>query len=447
METRNWCHAKWIATCSVLLVVLALLGCSSQAESFAPPAIASPVSGNPGGSGAQAPQLPQPDDPPDTASSPTQQLATPSETPAAIALNGTLTPTAGSELGATQVMSSTPSPSPTPIPTPSPTPLPTLRQLTTGGCCTQPSWSPDSEQVLYIDKPAPNVPVGIWGVDVMQPNPTPQLITERIAFYTEDLTYRIELSQDTTVIERLARPLTEIGTGPSAGTVSARWTVPTGGRPVSFSPERKRIAWQVSNEDLPFERRTTQIWVANLDGSDARSVATLPRGGLSGWISDDVLLLNGRETLQTREQVLYTFSLTDGRTTELVRAERLRGGLMSPDRAWLAYYIALDEDPAQNGLWLVRSDGEDRRRLDPELFGSYQWRDSRRLLIIPFRPEATFHEIWELDVETGETRRLIDPEITSFKVANGDWIVSPDGRYAAYVESRDRNIWLLTLMD
>jgi Tol biopolymer transport system component len=203
----------------------------------------------------------------------------------------------------------------------------------------------------------------------------------------------------------------------------------------------------VSDEDLPSERRTTQVWVANLDGSDARSVTTLPRGSLSGWISDDVLLLSSRESLQSREQVLYTLSLTSGHVTELVRAERLRGGLLSPDGAWLVYLIALNEDPAQNGLWLVRTDGSVRRKVDRELFGAYQWRDTRRLLVIPFRSEAVFHELWELDVETGEARRLTNPESTSFKIANGDWAVSPDGRHVVFVENRDRNLWVLTLAD
>jgi Tol biopolymer transport system component len=287
--------------------------------------------------------------------------------------------------------------------------------------------------VLFIDKPAPDAPVGIWGVDVTQPDPTPELVTERIAFYTADMAFLVELSEDTTVIERLAD--------------GARWMVPAEGRSVSISPGRTRIAWQVSDGDLPFERRVTQVWVANLDGTDAQAVATLPRGGFSGWISDDVLLLSGRESLESREHVLYTFSLTSGRQTELVRAERLRGGLLSPDGAWLAYYVALDEDPAQNGLWLVRTDGSERQQLDRDLFGAYQWRDAGRLLIIPFRPEAISHELWELDVNTGETRHLTDPDVTLFKIAKGDWAVSPDGRHVTFVESRDHNIWLLTLMD
>jgi hypothetical protein len=379
MATNIQRRAKWVAVCA-LFVALAVIGCGPQTE----PA-------NPAGSSSQALQPSRPADPPSAA------------------------------------------PSPTPEPSPSPTPAPALRQLTRGGCCAQSFWSPDSRQVLFIDKPAPDAPVGIWGVDVTQPDPTPELVTERIAFYTADMAFLVELSEDTTVIERLAD--------------GARWMVPAEGRSVSISPGRTRIAWQVSDGDLPFERRVTQVWVANLDGTDAQAVATLPRGGFSGWISDDVLLLSGRESLESREHVLYTFSLTSGRRTELVRAERLRGGLLSPDGAWLAYYLALDEDPAQNGLWLVRTDGSERQQLDRDLFGAYQWRDAGRLLIIPFRPEAVSHELWELDVNTGETRHLTDPDVTPFKIANGDWAVSPDGRHVTFVENRDRNIWVLTLSD
>jgi Tol biopolymer transport system component len=159
------------------------------------------------------------------------------------------------------------------------------------------------------------------------------------------------------------------------------------------------------------------------------------------------LLLSGRETLQSEEQVLFTLSLIDGRRLELARGKRLRGGLLSPDGSWLVYMIALDEDAQQNGVWLVGTDGSGQRKLEDDLFGAYQWRDAQRLLIIPFRPQATSHEIWQLNVETGQARRLTDPEHTPFKIANGDWSVSPDGRYVVFVESRDHNMWLLRLPD
>lgn len=304
---------------------------------------------------------------------------------------------------------------------------------------------------MFIDKPGPALPTGIWAVDLAELKPKPKLLTEQIAFYTADLNFRIELRPDATIIERLSTPLT--GKEPSAETdmnpvpAGTTWAVPSQGQPISISPNHKRVAWQVSNEDLPFERRITQVWTANFDGSDAQVVAELPRGGIGGWISDDVLLLSGRESLEDREQILFTLSLINGHRVELARGTRLRGGLLSPDGEWLAYFVALDEDLAQNGLWLVRSDGSTRRKLEPELFGAFQWRDAKRLLIAPFRPDALSHEFWELDAETGQTRQLTNPEITTFKIANGDWIVSPNGQYVAFVNSGDHNIWVLRLPD
>jgi Tol biopolymer transport system component len=276
-------------------------------------------------------------------------------------------------------------------------------------------------------------------VDVTKPAAEAELVTERIAFYTADMAYLVDLDADTTTIERVADP--------STGQDGTRWTVPAGGRPISISPGRKRIAWQVSDENLSFDRRTTQVWVASLDGGDPRGVTTLTRGGLGGWISDDTLLVSGRDSIESQEQVLYALSVAGDRVTELARAERLRSGLLSPDGAWLVYSVTLNQDPTQNGLWLVRTDGTNQRRLDRRLFGSYRWRDSNRLLIVPLQPGAEFHELWELDVETNEARRLTNTEVTPFKIANGDWTVSPDGKHMAFVESRDDNIWLLTLPD
>ena len=71
--------------------------------------------------------------------------------------------------------------------------------------------------------------------------------------------------------------------------------------------------------------------------------------------------------------------------------------------------------------------------------------EEERLLIVPFKPGAEFHELWELDPAAGQAVRLTDPATTPFKIANGDWRVSPDGRRVAFVESRDRNIWVIEL--
>ena len=438
---------KALCACA-LLAILVATGCATQ-----------PVPVNPApGSGIAVD--------PDSAAPLNSQASQLADLPTATLVPTRVPPTPRPSLPPSPTPTDTPVPSPTPtdtpIPSPTPTPIPTLRQLTQGNCCTQPFWSPDSRQVLFIDKPGTDLPTGIWGLDITQPEPTPELLTERIAYYTPDLTLRTELNEDSTIIERLDSPLSSPETGGLAGTDSLSdtqssaqtsptsdtiWEVPSEGQPVSVSPGQKRITWQKSDYDLPVERRTTQIWVANLDGSAPQMVAELPRGGFSGWISDDVMLLSGRESREAQEQVLFTLSLVDGKQAELARGKRLRGGLLSPDGAWLAYFVALDEDLAQNGIWLVRTDGSERYKLVRDLFGAFQWRDAHRLLIIPFRPEAPSHEIWEFDADTEQERRLTDPDITPFKIANGDWAVSPDGRHVAFVESGDRNIWLLGLPD
>ena len=309
-----------------------------------------------------------------------------------------------------------------------------LQTLTQPGCCTQPAWSADSTRVRFIDKPDADTPAGIWEVNVETIGSGPQQFADGVAFYSPGYEFRITIDGTSTRIERVKD--------------GSEWTIPNGGRPVSISPGRRRIAWEVRNgEDIAVERRVTDIRAANLDGSGARSVVTLPRGSFGGWISDDEILASSRDSLQSREDVLHAISLTTGKQAELARAENLRGTTLSGDGGWLAYYIAMNEDVSLNGLWVVRTDGTERQQLSPDLFGSYRWRDGDRLLIVPFRPGELAHQIIEFDATTGETRPLTDPAALPFKIVDNDWTVSPDGRKVAFVSAVDYSIWLLTLKD
>lgn len=338
---------------------------------------------------------------------------------------------------ATSTRTATPAPTATRTATPTvtPTPEPMLMQLTSGGCCVQPFWSADGERVLFLDRPDAASPVGIYGVPVGLPLAVPILVSERVEDSRAVGEYRVETTADTTTLVRLSD--------------GARWPVPAAGRNVIFSADQTRIAWSISDEDLPPDQQVTTVWVANVDGSAATRVATLRRGGLSGWMGNEALLVNGRETAGAREQVLWVLALADGSLREVARAERLRSPLLSPSGRWAAYYTTFEADPAANGLWLVNTESGDNAALPRELFGAYQWRAcagcDETLLIIPFQPDAVYHELWELEPATRSAARLTDPAVTPFKIANGDWRVSPDGRFVAFVESRDRNIWVLGL--
>ena len=63
-----------------------------------------------------------------------------------------------------------------------------------------------------------------------------------------------------------------------------------------------------------------------------------------------------------------------------------------------------------------------------------------RLIMVPFDPNAIFHRLVELNPATGETRPLTDPALTPIKIANGDWRVSPNGRYVDSSEQRSQRL-------
>lgn len=302
-------------------------------------------------------------------------------------------------------------------------------RVTAPGCCTGFFWSRDSERLMFIDRPGDG-PLGIYTADVGRPAEPPALVTEEIDFYSDDLEYRFELTANDTQIIRVAD--------------GERWSVPAGGRPVSISPGGGRIVWQVSPDVVP-ERRTTTVWIANLDGSEARQVATLPRGSMSGWLGEGAVLIRGREALQSDEDILWRLDVESGERTELARAEQLRGETPSPGGDWIVYYVSRHADPAANGTWIVAGTGGSPRKLDPALFGAYRWRDAGRLLIVPLSSTGPAHALIELDARTLATRTLTDPATTPFKIANGEWSVSPDGRRVAILESADRAIHVIEL--
>ncbi len=130
----------------------------------------------------------------------------------------------------------------------------------------------------------------------------------------------------------------------------------------------------------------------------------------------------------------------------MVAVEWLRGAAISPDGRMLAYFVAQARDASQNGMYLLdlTHPSPVPRRLN--FFGAFRWRDAGRLLYVPLRPGAPGDELWQLDVATGRTERLIAADAGSpFKIANGDWDVARDGSKLVFLSARDRNLWLVTL--
>jgi murein DD-endopeptidase MepM/ murein hydrolase activator NlpD len=333
---------------------------------------------------------------------------------------------------------STPLASIVPAVTPSPVPdevTPAVgRQLTAGDCCTNLMWSRDSSQVRFIDQPGPGSALGIWGVDVSQALPDPELETRDLRYYSPDeqLVAYPNVIRETTIIERLVDGQT--------------WEIDTQGSRPSFSPDSQQIMWTVFDEDAPRDTRLEAFWLSDVDGSNARTVLSARRTDVVDWLSDDTLLLT-RRVPGSSDETLLTLSLVNGRQTELVTLPEPRGMALSPDNRYLVYYVTFESNITENGLWLL--DLADEAPVPQKLpfFGTYRWADSERLIYVPFDPVATEHNFFEHNVTTGENR-LLFPQGTNLTIANNDWRVSPDGTKIALVEADGESlngIWVLDI--
>jgi Tol biopolymer transport system component len=299
--------------------------------------------------------------------------------------------------------------------------------LTNGGCCGQPFWSPDGQRLLFIDRPSLADPSGIWGIGLQ--GGAPELISTRVGIFSSDLELLATLEGGQTIVERLSD--------------GQRWTIPNGGRAVSFSPDGAQVAWTIDQIGGPLEAARREIWTSRVDGSEPRLAVALFGGGLAGWFPDGRLLVSGRLNLEETLTGYYAWSAIDERLVEIAQGARLRGAVLSPGGTWLAYMVTFHQEPAENGLWLAHTQTGERRRLD--MFGAYRWRDDGRLLVIPLDLSAPYHQLWQVEAASGRAQPLTDPAVTPFKIANGDWTVAPGGRQIAFLAAEDNNIWLLEL--
>ena len=318
------------------------------------------------------------------------------------------------------------------------------RQLTDGGCCVQPIWSPDSRAVVFLDRDPGLGVTGMMYVPVSPEREEPRLLSETVADYTSNPGFRNLPVDGEVVLERLAWLVGDDGAAKLS--VVDRWVMPAGAEHVKVSPDGTSIAWQSTRTEAAIERRLSEIWVDDLEKGTRRFLGSAPRGSLVGWLSDDALLVSLRSGMDDSDQTLCVLSPERSICEEVVTMAGLRDPKISADGSWVAFYVAFDPVSRNNGLWLARSDGSKRYRLQSWLFGGYAWRDGGSLVVVPMGATGIAQEMWQVDANSGMASR-IDGEADTFRISNADWAVSPDGRMLAFVGKADRNIWVMQIPD
>ncbi|NDJ53732.1 MAG: hypothetical protein GYB68_11690 [Chloroflexi bacterium] len=313
---------------------------------------------------------------------------------------------------------------------PSPTPfVPMLTQVTEPGCCVDPFWSPEGDQVRFVDRPNELAATGIYGVGLS--GGEPQLIDERITYTSADQRYRLYRIGNQTVVEDT--------------TTATQFNIPSEGRRVYFSPNSQQIIWNVSPAwGGDFDRRPTDIWIANVDGTGSQVLLRVYGGGFTGWLDEQRILISGKANPDEVDRALYAYNISDGSQLELLRQERVRNIRVSPNGDWVALVITFDQqEPELNGLWVFKTDGSSRHKL--QVFGAIDWRGPDHLLIIPLEIDAPSHRILQFDARSNDLSEIVSPTQVSFRVAQGDWDVSPTGDHLVFLSAGDEALYVLSL--
>ena len=314
---------------------------------------------------------------------------------------------------------------------PTPTPLGTqgLVRLTDPGCCIPIGWTADSRSLLVLAQPAPEDQAQVRAVPV--DGGAARVAWEGPAAFSPDGLLAVEPEGDRVRLTRRSD--------------DKSWTIANAGRELRFAPGGALVAWEVVAKGITHpDVREHSLWVAEVTGVGARKVATTIGGGLAGWAEGGQALIATGRIGAAGQEGIWLIAL-DGAAPRLIhQVVRPRDPVLSPSGGWVAFYAAFTGDPGQNGLWVLRIDGGSLSKITP--FGAYRWRAEGRLLLIPLS-DAQPPSFFEIDASAGRAVQLTDPALTSLPIANGDWIVSPDGKQVAFTSWADRAVWVLTLPD
>ncbi len=315
-------------------------------------------------------------------------------------------------------------------PTAAPT-SPMQIRLTESGCCTEPFWSADGQQVRFIDKPSLDAFAGIYGVPVAGGDI--ELVTTNIGFPQVYGRFLVQPNINDQI------DIYEVD-------ADRTFTINTDAQRIAVSPGFQRIAWARSpSVSSNFDVRPTTIIVADIDGTNQTEVIQVIGGGFGDWIDNDTILVAGSTVGNVTTAGLYSYDVTTGELILLQAGLRIRTVDVAPGGDWIFYSVTLSggEAGAIDGLWVVSRDGEIKHQLD--VFGSAKWRDEHRLLVVPIELNVPSHRMLEFDAETGQLTDLLTPDLVQFKIAQGDWAVSPLGTHIVYLSSPDGALWTIEL--
>ncbi len=301
-------------------------------------------------------------------------------------------------------------------------------RISEGECCPYPCWSSNSEWVMLFDAGDNGETPGLYSIPREGGYPT--LLTERIGVYSRDWSLVAYPEAGAVYIERWAD--------------GDRWVVPSPGRRIFFSPSGNQIAWELGSRGIRHpDLRQNAIWLAELDGGAAREVVTVNGGHFIGWAAGEKAILVYGRLAPDGPAGIWRVSTEDGAGRLLFEVEKPRSLLLSPEGGWLAFFMAFENHPDRNGLWIVGMDGSAEQHYP--FIGAYRWRNEGQLLVIPQDLDAPGAYLWQIEIHEDIVWQLTDPLIDALPIASNDWQPSPDGSAIVFRSHEDHNLWVFPL--
>lgn len=303
----------------------------------------------------------------------------------------------------------------------------TARTIGSGRCCWQNFWHPTDPIGLYSIDGEAGQRANLYRWDIEQPMMSEVVEAAPPAQKSPDWAFRMWMDGESVVMIRQSD--------------GAEFRTVTGGELPSLNPSNTRLLWVESAPTVPGQARAgSSVKVTNFGGAAALEIFN-GAGANAQWIDDSrvILTLPGEE--RTTRVLLH--NVDDGTQTDLGTYFWMRGLSVSPGGTWALFILSNQADSALSGVYALNLQESGTQPQLMPWFGSWRWRDSDELYVIPMETSADVTQtLHHYDLTTGVQTQLLTP---AFTVMNGDWSVSSDGNRIAYREANTVELTLLEL--